>query len=255
MKGIIYLEDGTVYEGEGFGKIGTSVGELVFNTSITGYQEILTDPSYAGQIINMTYPLIGNYGVNESESESDKIYAKGFIARSVCSNPSNYMSEESIDSMLKRMGVVGVYDVDTRSITKKIRNSGAMKCIISNDVTSMEDLKNIMNSTELTGLYVNEVSVKEVKHIEGKGFKVALIDFGAKNNIIECLKERDCDITIFPYDATFEEIMDIKADGLFLTNGPGDPKTLTRSVETVKQLMYQLPTLESVWVIKYCPWL
>ncbi len=242
MKGIIYLEDGTVYKGEGFGKIGTSVGELVFNTSITGYQEILTDPSYAGQIINMTYPLIGNYGINKNENESDRVYAKGFVAKAICDNPSNYMSENSVDYMLKEMDVVGVYNVDTRSITKKIRSIGSMKCIISNDGTSMEELKAILDKTELTGLHVNEVSTKTVKHVKGNGFKVAMIDYGTKNNIVQCLNERGCDITIFPYDTPYEDILNIKPDGLFLTNGPGDPKTLTKSIETVKQLIKCLPT-------------
>lgn len=242
MKGMIYLEDGTLYIGEGFGKIGTTVGELVFNTSITGYQEILTDPSYAGQIINMTYPLIGNYGINKNENESEKIYAKGFIVKSICNNPSNYMSEETVDDILKKMDVVGVCNVDTRSITRKIRNSGAMKCIISNEALSLEDLKSRLDKTNLTGKQVQEVSRKEIVHIEGSGFKVAMMDFGAKNNIIESLKERNCDITVFPYNASFKEIMSINPDGLFLSNGPGDPKELGTTIETVKQLIKFLPT-------------
>jgi len=242
MKGILYLEDGTTYIGKGFGKLGTSVGELVFNTSMTGYQEILTDPSYAGQVINMTYPLIGNYGVNSYENESEKVYARGFIVKSVCNNPSNYMSEESIDDMLKKMNIVGLYDVDTRAITKKIRNAGAMKCIISNIEFSTEKLKDIMDGKDIKQNYVDMVSTKEIKHIEGSGFKVAVMDFGAKGNIIENLKQRNCDITIFPYNASYNEIMSIKPDGVFLTNGPGDPKELKNVVKTVKSIMNTVPT-------------
>ncbi|AJA48750.1 carbamoyl-phosphate synthase small chain [Clostridium pasteurianum DSM 525 = ATCC 6013] len=242
MKGILYLEDGTIYNGDGFGKIGTSVGELVFNTCMTGYQEVLTDPSYAGQIINMTYPLIGNYGTNSFENESDKVYAKGFVVKSVCNNPSNYMNEASLDDMLKSMNIVGVYNVDTRSITKKVRNVGSMKCVISNEEFSVEKLKDIMEKTELSKSYVRDVSPKAVKHIPGTGSKVALMDFGAKQNIIENLKQRNCDITIFPYDATYNDIMDISPDGLFLSNGPGDPKAIPETIETVSHLMKVLPT-------------
>lgn len=242
MKGMIYLEDGTLYTGDGFGKTGTTVGEIVFNTSMTGYQEILTDPSYAGQIINMTYPLIGNYGVNKNENESEKIYAKGFIVKSLCSNPSNYMNEETVDEMLKKMGIVGVCNVDTRSITKKIRSCGVMKCVISNEELSLAELKAKLDETPLHGGYVKEVSRKKVVHIPGDGLRVAVMDFGAKNNIIENLKARNCDITIFPYDASFKDIMSINPDGLFLTNGPGDPKEVAGSVETVKQLIKFLPT-------------
>lgn len=242
MEGILYLEDGTIYNGKGFGKIGTSVGELVFNTCMTGYQEVLTDPSYAGQIINMTYPLIGNYGTNSFENESDKVYAKGFVVKSVSSNPSNYMNEASLDEMLKNMNIVAIQNVDTRAITKKIRSAGAMKCVISNEEFSIEKLKEIIDNTQLSKSHVSEVSPKETKHISGTGFKVAVMDFGAKQNIIENLKQRNCDITIFPYNATYNDIMSIKPDGLFLSNGPGDPKAIPETIETVSQLMKSLPT-------------
>ncbi|MDP4146008.1 MAG: glutamine-hydrolyzing carbamoyl-phosphate synthase small subunit [Bacillota bacterium] len=242
MSGKLYLEDGTVFEGKGFGKIGTSVGELVFNTSITGYQEILTDPSYAGQIINMTYPLIGNYGVNSFENESKQIFAKGFVVKCISEHPSNCASEESIDEMLKKMGVVGLYGVDTRSITRKIRKLGAMKCVITNEDLSIEELDNIIKSTTLTNEYVKQVSTKEVIHIPGEGPRVAVIDFGAKRNIIENLKHRNCDITIFPYNVSYNEVMSINPDGLFLSNGPGDPKAVPEAIETVKKLIQVLPT-------------
>lgn len=242
MNGILYLEDGTAYVGKSFGKVGTSVGELVFNTSMTGYQEILTDPSYKGQIVNMTYPLIGNYGANDCFNESEKIHAKGFVVKTICKDPSNYKCKEDIDEYLKRMGVVGIYDVDTRSITKKIRKSGSMKCVISSEELTIKELEDILKNTKLKDEYVKEVSTKKVKHIEGTGCKVAVMDFGAKQNIIENLKERNCDITIFPYNATVKEIMSINPDGLFLSNGPGDPKSVLEVVETVKVLMKTIPT-------------
>ncbi len=242
MNGIIYLEDGSLYKGKGFGKVGTSVGELVFNTSMTGYQEILTDPSYAGQIINMTYPLIGNYGVNAEENESKKIFAKGFIVKNISSNPSNYKSEKQIDEMLKSMDIVGIYDVDTRSITKKIRNSGVLKCVISNEDLSIEELKKHLNEYALHDDWMKKVGTKEILHIPGDGYKVAVMDYGIKGNIINNLKERNCDLTIFPYDTSYEEIMKINPDGVFLSNGPGDPKEATEAIEMVKKIMKEIPT-------------
>jgi carbamoyl-phosphate synthase small subunit len=164
MQGILYLEDGTTYIGKGFGTCGTSVGELVFNTSMVGYEEVLTDPSYAGQVITMTYPLIGNYGVNENDMESNKIYARGFIVRNISSKPSNYMCEGDIDSFLKHMNVVGLHDVDTRSITKHIRSLGTMKCVISNEEMDKDKLAEILNNKILNDTYVEEVSTKETIH-------------------------------------------------------------------------------------------
>jgi carbamoyl-phosphate synthase small subunit len=241
MKAVLYLEDGSIYEGEGFGKIGTTFGELVFNTSMTGYQEILTDPSYAGQIINMTYPLIGNYGINEVESESSKIYAKGLIVKSISKNPSNYMSETNVDDMLKNMGIVGIHGIDTRSLTKKIRNSGVLKCVISNEDLSIDYLKNTLNEYESKGDMMKYVSTNEIIHIKGNGQKVALVDFGVKANIVNNLKLRDCDITIFPHNATYEDIMSIKPNGVLLSNGPGDPKEAKESIKTTKELIKNVP--------------
>lgn len=242
MKAVVYLEDGTVYYGNGFGKNGTSIGELVFNTSMTGYQEILTDPSYAGQVVTMTYPLIGNYGVNEKISESKKVHAKGFIAKNISRNPSNYTCQYDIDSMLKKMNVVGVYDIDTRKITRKIRTGGAMRCIISNDEFDLTKLKNILENTPEQHDQVDEVSTKKILHFDGCGKKVALIDFGVKNNIIENLKMRDCDVTVFPYNAKIDDIMCIKPDGVLLSNGPGDPKDVGDSINTVSKIIKLVPT-------------
>lgn len=243
MEGILYLEDGTVYKGQGFGKIGTSVGELVFNTSITGYQEILTDPSYAGQIITMTYPLIGNYGVNSIENESSKIYARGLIVKSPSDKTSNYMSEYNIDNMLKKMGVVGVYNVDTRSITKKIRDCGALKCVITNENLTVHEMENLIRiEKEKPENYMEEVSTREVLNMDGSGPRIALIDFGVKRNILRSLAERNCKVKVFPYDTTFEEVMAMNPQGVLFSNGPGNPKLVTEGIELAKKIIKCKPT-------------
>lgn len=243
MEGLIYLEDGTVYWGKGFGFKGTSVGELVFNTSMTGYQEILTDPSYAGQIINMTYPLIGNYGINDEESESSKIHARGLIVKLISETPSNYKSEKSIDRWLKEMKVPGVFDVDTRSITRKVRNEGTMKCVITNEETDLDVVKKYFFEHDIENNLMKEVGTKEIIHIEGSGSRVAIIDLGIKNNIIESLRKRNCDIHIFPYKSTYQDIMAIEPEGLLLSNGPGDPKEAYEAVDVIKKLILHIPTL------------
>lgn len=242
MGAMLYMEDGTVYVGQAFGKIGTTVGELIFNTSITGYQEILTDPSNAGQIVNMTYPLIGNYGVCNQENESKAVYAKGLIVKSITETPANYKSESNIDDMLKKMGILGIYGVDTRSITKKIRDLGAMKCVITSESLTIREMQGFLNKADFSDELVKEVSIEQPYKIPGKGFRVAVMDFGIKANILENLRQRECDITVFPYDASFSKIMSIKPEGLLLSNGPGDPKILTSTIETVRKLLRVLPT-------------
>lgn len=242
MEGLLYLEDGSIYKGKGFGKSGISSGELVFNTSMTGYQEILTDPSYAGQIVTMTYPLIGNYGTNDKEKESSKVHARGFIVKNPSSKPSNYMSEISIDEMLKEMGVVGIYDVDTRSITRKIRSLGAQKCVIANEYISASEVKLILEAEKnKLDNYTKEVSTEKYIHIKGNGAKVVVVDFGVKSNIINNLKERNCDITIVPYNVTFEEIRNINPQGVLLSNGPGDPKSVVEGINLAKKLIGKIP--------------
>ncbi|MHC1684557.1 MAG: glutamine-hydrolyzing carbamoyl-phosphate synthase small subunit [Clostridiaceae bacterium] len=241
MNGILYLEDGSIYNGKAFGKVGTSVGELVFNTSMTGYQEILTDPSYAGQIITMTYPLIGNYGTSPIFNESRGSFAKGFVIKNLNQTPSNYNCENDLDEYLKKMNIVGICDVDTRSITRNIRNHGSMKAIISSENLSIEELKKIMDETTIDKDVVHQVSRDEKEYIKGGKHKVAVLDYGIKNNILECLKHRDCDITVFPYNASKEEILSINPDGIFLSNGPGDPTEVPEAIETVKSLMGEKP--------------
>ncbi|HKM28939.1 MAG TPA: glutamine-hydrolyzing carbamoyl-phosphate synthase small subunit [Anaerovoracaceae bacterium] len=241
MKGIIYLEDGTVYEGTAFGAEGTKVGELVFNTSMTGYQKILTDPSYFGQVINMTYPLIGNYGINEQDNQSDRIYAFGLVVREWCNTPSNYRSSKNIDEWLKEMGIPAVCGVDTRKITKKIREEGTIKCVISTEDINIEDIKKICNETTLRGDYMKEASwVKPADltpHKEGN-LNVAVLDFGAKGSILTDLQNHGCNLHIFEYGFSAKQVLAFKPDGIFLSNGPGDPAAAQEAIDEVKKLMH-----------------
>ncbi|MBP2033694.1 carbamoyl-phosphate synthase small subunit [Clostridium algifaecis] len=236
MNSILYLEDGTVFMGEAIGKVGITVGELVFNTSMTGYQEILTDPSYSGQVINMCYPYIGNYGIDHKVNQSDKIQAKGIVVKNRYNNTSHYLSEDSFENFLLRNDIVGISGVDTRSVTKKIRSHGTMKCVICSENESIYEIKELLNSYKYTNL-VEEVSTKTVKHIKGSGPKVAVLDFGAKRNIIRNLMNRNCDITIFPYDTKYDNIMDINPDGILLGNGPGNPKDLEKIMPDIKKII------------------
>ena len=243
MEGLIYLEDGTVFKGHGFGFRGTAVGELVFNTSMTGYQKILTDPSYKGQIINMTYPLIGNYGISRIDKESEKVHAFGVVVKDLCDAPSNSNSIMTIDEWLRNMEVPGVFGVDTRQITKKIRNKGTVKCVISTEGISISEAARRCAEAELRGDWMKEVGVKEKVELKSladsdeKPFSVAVMDFGVQGNILTCLRERNCDLTISPYGTSAETILAGKPDGIFLTNGPGDPEEATEAIEEVKKLI------------------
>ncbi len=236
MSGIIYLEDGTIYRGNGFGYKGTTVGEIVFNTSMIGYDEIITDSSSVGQIITMTYPIIGNYGINKSRLNTKGLNASGLIIRDLCKNPSNYQSDTSLDEFAKEIKVVGVQDIDTRSLTRKIRDTGSMKCVISNEGLSVSDLENLLKETILEENFLEACKVEKT-HIDGNGARVALIDFGGSSTIIEALKEKDCEITIFPYDASYEEIKAINPDGIFIGDGPGNPKQGKKSIEVIKRFL------------------
>ena len=247
MDGLLYLEDGSVFRGKGFGCRGTAVGELVFNTSMTGYQEILTDPSYKGQIINMTYPIIGSYGVSGIDNESDSIHAFGLVIRDLCSQPSNSKSEKSIDVWLAEQGIPGVYGVDTRQLTKKIRKNGTIKCLISTEGISVSKAREMCESAELRGDWMKEVATPQKTvytpedfGIEASGeepLNVAVIDFGEKRSILKCLCGRNCRLTVYPYGTSAEEILEDKPDGIFLSNGPGDPAEATEAIEEVKKLI------------------
>ncbi|MDR3073068.1 MAG: glutamine-hydrolyzing carbamoyl-phosphate synthase small subunit [Clostridiales Family XIII bacterium] len=242
MEGMIYLADGTLYKGKGFGTSATRVGELVFNTSMTGYQGILTDPSYKGQIINMTYPLIGNYGVSNIDNQSECIHAFGFVTRDISYRPYNRMNKRTILEWLEEQGVPGVYYVDTRSITKKIRAEGTLPCVISTEGIDREEAASLLKKTTLRVDYMKDVGTREVKHTPADGYRIAILDLGIKRNIIDSLQKRGCEIYLFPYGTSPAEILACKPDGFFLSNGPGDPEAATEAVETARVLMQQLPT-------------
>lgn len=241
MKGCIYLEDGTFVRGSGFGARDTRVGELVFNTSMSGYEEILTDPSYMGQIITMTYPLIGNYGINSSDRESEKVHAFGFVAKDISYNPSNAASEMNIDRWLAEEGVPGVFGIDTRKITRRIRREGTVKCVISTEDLPERELKRKLEESELRGDWMKEASRGDVLHIPGGGHRIGVMDFGVKANIIRNFEKRDMDIYIFPYGTSAEEMLAVKPEGIFLTNGPGDPECAVEAVTEVKKLIGKIP--------------
>ena len=243
-KGIIALEDGTVFEGVAFGASGERTGEVVFNTSMTGYQEILTDPSYKGQIVTMTYPLIGNYGINEEDFESLKPRAEGFIVKEYSRIASNWRSEKSLDDFLKEHGIIGLEGIDTRALTKHIRTAGAMKAIIS---TENFERKNLIKKAKISPDLVGQDLVKEVtseKHYnwnkKGKN-RVIVIDCGVKYNILRELAAHECRVKVVPARTTANEILKFKPDGLLISNGQGDPEGIPYVVETVKQLLDKLP--------------
>lgn len=240
MTAKLLLEDGTIYEGQSFGAEGTSFGELVFNTSMTGYQEILTDPSYAGQIITMTYPEIGNYGINDDDFESERPAARGFIVKSACEKDSHYKSKQTISQYLKKNNIIGISGIDTRALTRKIREKGCMNCVITTGELS-QNLKDELVNYSMNKDIVLTVTRKDIEKRSNTGVKMAFIDYGAKQNIIENLHQKGCDLTVFPADVTAQTILEGGFDAVFLSNGPGDPESVTYSIETLKELIGKLP--------------
>lgn len=240
MKAILLLEDGTIFEGKSFGAEGTNFGELVFNTSMTGYQEILTDPSYAGQVIVMTYPEIGNYGINNDDFESERPAAKGFIVKSYCEKNSHYKSIQTLSDYLKEHKIVGISGIDTRALTRKIREKGSMNCVVTTEEIS-EKIKEELFEYEQNKDIVLTVTRKNIEKIPNSGIKMAFIDYGAKQNIIKNLIKKNCDLTIFPADVSAEKIFEGNFDAVFLSNGPGDPQDATFAIETVQELVGKLP--------------
>ncbi|WP_097025985.1 glutamine-hydrolyzing carbamoyl-phosphate synthase small subunit [Clostridium peptidivorans] len=244
MKAILVLQDGSYFIGKSFGSKGEGFGEVVFNTCMTGYQEIRTDPSYNGQIVTMTYPLIGNYGFNDIDNESIKPHVEGFIVKESCDDPSNWRCIMGAEEYLIKHGIVGIKDIDTRALTKHIRSFGSMFGIISTECFDIhKQINNIKEKVLVKRELVKEVSTKKMYKIEGKGKKVAVIDFGIKENILRNLKNRDCDIYVFPSDSSAEEILSIKPDGILLSNGPGDPKDLTDALENIKKIIGKKPIM------------
>lgn len=236
----IVLEDGHIFEGKSFGAEGEALGELVFTTGMGGYIETLTDPSYYGQIVMQTFPLIGNYGIMEEDFESDKSYVSGYVVREWCELPSNFRTEYDLDAFLKKQGIVGVYGVDTREITRIIREKGVMNAKI---VSSVDNIDYDEIKTYKIVDAVKNVSCKEKYTVSGEDakYKVALLDYGAKKNIVRELVARGCEVTVLPYDTTAEEIIKMNPDGIMLSNGPGDPEENTVPIENIKELAGKFP--------------
>lgn len=249
----LVLEDGTVFQGESFGASGEVTGEVVFNTSMTGYQEILTDPSYYGQMVTMTYPLIGNYGINEEDFESTKPFVSAFIVKEYSTIYSNYRATTSLGEFLKKHNIIGVQKVDTRKLVRHIREKGSMNAIISTETYNIDELK--MRAKKIESIVgkdlVQYVSCqtpyewREGSWRLGEGFNtpkkldlhIVAVDFGIKRNILRYLVDNGCKVTVVPYNYTFNEILDLKPDGIFLSNGPGDPEPITNGIEIAKQAL------------------
>jgi carbamoyl-phosphate synthase small subunit len=241
---ILMLEDGTTFSGKSFGAIGKTLGEVCFNTGITGYQEILTDPSYAKQIVTMTAPHIGNYGVNSEDIESNKIQASGFVIKEESIVPSNWRSQVSIGDYLQNENIVGIKNIDTRSLTIHLRNNGAMNGIISSERIDDGLLrKELIDHPSMTGQDLAKVvSTREMYKFSEQGkYKVAVLDFGVKRNILKILKKLDCQVSVFPANTRSKEILGISPDGIFLSNGPGDPAAVSYAITTVKEILGKKP--------------
>lgn len=230
-KSYLLLEDGTLFEGKSFGCEGKSIGEVVFSTSMVGYEEAITDPCYYGQVLVQTFPLIGNYGTNSYDMTSDKAYLKGYVVREWCEKPSNYRMEEDIDTFLKKMGVIGIYDIDTRHLTRILRTKGSMKGMISTEEIPDSAIKEIKEFKIENP--VNEVTDCTAKKVSDGDKKVAILNFGNYDYLLNNLK--DCEVTVFPADTDAKELESF--DGIVLTEGPGDPCDNKKAIETVKALL------------------
>ncbi|MDT3698249.1 MAG: glutamine-hydrolyzing carbamoyl-phosphate synthase small subunit [Thermincola sp.] len=244
MKAVLVLEDGTVFEGKGFGAETESFGEVVFNTSMTGYQEILTDPSYCGQIVTMTYPLIGNYGINLEDFESRKPFVLGFVVREFCEYPSNWRCDKTVDQYLKENNIPGICEIDTRSLTRRLRSHGTMGGVIATgesiDIAGMKE--RVIGYPDLMGSeHVLKVTTEKTYTLPNDGFRVVLLDFGAKLNIANTLHSLGCEVVVVPAATTAQEVMALNPDGIMLSNGPGDPQNVQFAVQTVRELIGQVP--------------
>lgn len=236
MKAFLILEDGHVFEGTSIGSTKEVISEIVFNTSMTGYLEVMTDPSYAGQAVVMTYPLIGNYGICYEDMESSKPFVDGYIVREVSRIPSNFRSEATIQEFLAKYDIPGIAGIDTRTLTKILREKGTMNGMITTDESFvLDEVIEKLHEYKVMGV-VKRVSCTEVSEIKGDGFKVALLDYGAKKNIAASLEERGCNVTIYPAETNAEDILKANPDGIMLSNGPGDPKECTVIIEQLKKL-------------------
>ncbi len=248
---VLLLLDGRFFIGKSFGAGGESIGEVCFNTGMTGYQEILTDPSYCKQIVTMTSPHIGNYGVNPDDIESNRIQVAGFVIKEESAIPSNWRSTQSIGDYLRENNIVGIQGIDTRALTRHIRKNGAMNGVISTIDSDMDSLKQKLNkSPNMIGFDLakevtceNPFSWSSISQSANQSinFKVAVIDFGIKYNILRLLESHGCDATVFPAQTSSKDLFDFNPDGIFLSNGPGDPAAVTYGIETVTELLGMIP--------------
>ena len=257
MKAILLLEDGTVFEGTSFGAKGQKCGEVVFNTSMAGYQEILTDPSYHEQIITMTYPLIGNYGTNKADTESRKIFARGLIVKENCDYPSSWRNTQSLTDYLKANNVAGLEGIDTRALVKHIRIAGAMRGIISSTEFGITSLKKKLQQypslvgrdivKDVTGKksycwdkgVIDVLNNREIR--PDKKYRIVAFDYGIKHNILRLLRSHGCDVYVTPAVTTAKEVLAQKPDGVFLSNGPGDPAPVSYAIKTIQELLGKVP--------------
>ena len=239
MKAFLALQNGEIFEGVSVGATGETIGEIVFDTGMSGYQEVLTDPSFVGQIITMTYPLIGNYGVNSQDNEAKKPKCKGFVVHEICDEPSNFRCENTIDHYLKENNIIGIQGIDTRKLTKILRSAGTMNAIIStNQNFKFEDNIEKLNNYKVINP-VKQVSTKEIiynKPENPNGLRIVIVDLGIKQNIVRSLLKRGCEVVVVPNDTSYEQILKLNPDGLMLSNGPGDPTYCNDILPNIKQL-------------------
>lgn len=259
MQAALVLETGKIFMGESFGASGEAWGEVVFNTGMTGYQEVLTDPSYKGQMVCMTYPLIGNYGINSVDNQSAQVQVQGFIVKEAARNPNHWQLEKNLSRSLAQAGVVGIKDVDTRALTRIIREHGVLLGLITTDLENLEKKVQELKNWEVPQGVVAQVSTKEIYTLppvikdeeshtrESKGqepqsrFHVVVMDFGIKGNILRAMQEEGYSLTVVPYSCSAREVLALKPDGVFLSNGPGDPKAVAQGIKAISELVHELP--------------
>ena len=252
----LILEDGSQWPGYGFGGDGHRVCELVFNTSMVGYQEIISDPSYAGQIIVMTYPLIGNYGITDEDYESRLLALGGLVVRDYNDMPSNFRYTKTLSETLAEGKIPGISGVDTRALAKRIRDGGNQKAVITDINTPLEEALALVRETPLSTRQVASVSCKKQWYARTSNhrFNVAAVDCGMKSGIVKELNRHGCNVTIVPYSITAEEIDFMKPDGVFLSNGPGDPENVPEVIELVRRSGANTPFSASAWATRFSPW-
>lgn len=237
----LILEDGTVFTGDSIGSDSSAFGEIVFNTGMTGYQEVISDPSCCGHIVMMTYPQIGNYGVNREDFETVTPFIHGFIAKEVCDDPSNFRSVETLDSYLKAHHIPGLTGIDTRKLTRIIRQHGTMKAMIVPIGESVQEVQARMQESSLPTDQVKQTSTVNPYVVPGRGKRITVVDFGMKHGILRELTKRQCHITVVPYNYSPDQMVRLNPDGIVLTNGPGNPKDVPEAIHMIKQIIGRIP--------------